>query len=620
MLNFLISSILYLFGPIIFFSLLNVIAVYLIKKDFLFCLPVTMMTGGFVLYFTQFIFKTFKVGYALLFIACVPAIFILIKKRKDEETIKLITGEGLWIFIGIYVVFAILDFGRHFTYEIDEVMHWGKMVRQMQFWDRFYSDPSSTMIAHKDYPPFISLIELLWCEVSGGYSEKSVTFALHAFMGILFGASVYTFVPSDSDRAKAPIKILKGILIALSSAVLMRFFDSFNIFNTIYTDILLSVFAIYLFALVISGQTNDMKKGFIAFVIGCCGLMITKQMGIFFVALACVLYFILSKKKALTLIPLVSSFVVSGIWKAYIKSLGISGQFDLSRIDPSLLLKELFDTESLRGSVTRVFLKQMFNTPLSLGAVEMTFFTSFIIGIVLLIIIYKFGSAFFGSKTVNAVAIVVQLGALAYAGALWVLYMFCFEEPEMASLASYNRYFSSYLLFQFGIYLLILLGAFAGRRFGVINTCTWCIILGILICVAGPLNLTCLMPQGLRLEPLNDYRYRSERIGQKVEPGALVFIVSTYNDNNIMYTQYYLDDITFDVRHPHPEMINIPDGDPEWDVVRDDISTSDYVYVFDTTDTIQNEVGVYAATGSLDDERLYKVDHTGDGFSLVLAE
>jgi hypothetical protein len=215
---------------------------------------------------------------------------------------------------------------------------------------------------------------------------------------------------------------------------------------------------------------------------------------------------------------------------------------------------------------------------------------------------------------------VIELGAFAYAGALWVLYMFCFEEPEMASLASYDRYMSSYLLFQFGIYLLIMLGILSGRRFGVVNTGTWCLILCALIIAAGPLNLTCLMPQGLRLEPLADYRYRSERIGQKVESGSLVFIVSTYNDNNIMYTQYYLDDITFDVRHPHPEMINIPAGDSEWDVVREDISTSDYVYVFDTTDTIQSEIGIYADEGQFESERLYKVEAADGGFMLQLMD
>lgn len=620
MMHFLVSSILYIIGPVIFFTLLNILAVHLMKKDFLFCMPVTMMTGGIVLYLTQYIFRTFNAGFILLLAACIPAILIIIKKHKDEDTMKLIFGEGFLVFIGIYIVFAILDFGRHFTYEIDEVMHWGKMVRQMQFWDRFYSDPSSTMIAHKDYPPFISLVELLWCKVSGGYSEKAVTFALHAFMGILFGSSVYMFVPANSDRAKAPVKILKGIIIALSSAVLMRLFDSYSIFNTIYTDILLSVFAIYLFALIISGEVKDTKRGFVAFVLGCGSLMITKQMGIFFVMAACVLYFVISKKKILTVLPVAAGLLTSGIWKIYISSLGIKGQFDLSLINPSVLLREVFDSESLRGMVTRSFVKQMFNMPLSLGPVQMTYFTAFIIGIGLLIIIFKFGSAFYGSKTVNAVAIVIQAGALFYAGALWLLYMFCFETPEMGSLASYDRYMSSYLLFQFGVYLIMLLGILAGRRFGIVNTGTWCLILCVLVLVTGPVNLSCLMPQGLRLEPLADYRYRSERIGQKVEAGSLVFIVSTYNDNNIMYTQYYLDDITFDVRHPHPEMCNIPAGDPEWDVVREDIASSDYVYVFDTTDTIQSEVGIYAADGQFDNERLYKVKATDGGFTLQLMD
>ena len=397
-------------------------------------------------------------------------------------------------------------------------------------------------------------------------------------------------------------------------------FDSFDIFNPIYTDILLSVFAIYLFALIISGEANDVKRGFAAFALGCGALMITKQMGIFFVALACILYLILSKKKIFTVIPVAAGIITSGIWKIYIGSLGLKGQFDLSLINPALLIRELFDSDSLRGKVTRTFIRQMFNMPLSLGPVQLTYFTAFIIGIGILLIIFKTGSAFLGNKKINTVAAIIQLGAIAYAGTLWLLYMFCFEESEMGSLASYDRYMSSYLLFMFGVYLLMLLGIYAGRHFGVVNTGTWCLILCVLVLIVGPVNLSCLMPQGIRLEPLEDYRYRSERIGQKVEAGSLVFIVSSYNDNNIMYTQYYLDDITFDVRHPHPEMCNIPAGDPEWDVVREDIASSDYVYVFDTTDTIQSEVGIYASDGQFDNERLYKVTATDGGFTLDLTD
>ena len=51
--------------PIIYFILANGLLVLISKKSFGKCLPVTMMINAFVYFFSQVIFRTFKVGFVV---------------------------------------------------------------------------------------------------------------------------------------------------------------------------------------------------------------------------------------------------------------------------------------------------------------------------------------------------------------------------------------------------------------------------------------------------------------------------------------------------------------------------------------------------------------------------
>ena len=72
----------------------------------------------------------------------------------------------------------IIDYGRHFTHW-DELMHWGKMTQEMLRLDKFYTDPASELLVHKYYPPGVPIFEMLWCRMSGGWSEAGQTMSLH---------------------------------------------------------------------------------------------------------------------------------------------------------------------------------------------------------------------------------------------------------------------------------------------------------------------------------------------------------------------------------------------------------------------------------------------------------
>ena len=75
-------------------------------------------------------------------------------------------SNGFYAFILVYIVFLFLDAGRSFS-KWDDLMHWGKMVKEMFRIDRFYSE-SNLLQIHKDYPPFMQLFEYVWCRFGGG--------------------------------------------------------------------------------------------------------------------------------------------------------------------------------------------------------------------------------------------------------------------------------------------------------------------------------------------------------------------------------------------------------------------------------------------------------------------
>ena len=92
-------------------------------------------------------------------------------KNDRKQNAELIFSIGLISFISIYVLYIILDYKRRFT-TFDEWYHWGMMVKESLRLDKFYSVAESNLHIHKDYPPFISILEVIFCKFSGGYSES----------------------------------------------------------------------------------------------------------------------------------------------------------------------------------------------------------------------------------------------------------------------------------------------------------------------------------------------------------------------------------------------------------------------------------------------------------------
>ena len=199
--------------PVLIYLLFNSAIVVMTKRSFGKCMPLSIMIIPFLLFFSQYFLGTYKVGILISMSVALLAIPLCIIKRKQIER-KNMFSTGSFIFLAIVIFVLIWDYHRHFAI-FDEFYHWGLMVKESLKLDKFYCIDESRLYIHKDYPPFLTLIEVFFCKFAG-YSEGKVSAALHIFvlsMGVLPVAEDIVVIEREK-RKPAPVKaFIIGILL-----------------------------------------------------------------------------------------------------------------------------------------------------------------------------------------------------------------------------------------------------------------------------------------------------------------------------------------------------------------------------------------------------------------------
>ena len=152
---------------------LNALPVFCFRKHFGEAMPFTMMLVPLVMETMQFVTGTFYSGTILLLVSAISGLILLLRKVKESEFRRLFFSAGFSAFLVIFIFVSAWDFQRHFT-DFDEFWHWGMMIKESLRLDRFYCVPQSRMVIHKDYPPFLCMLEVFF-SILGGYSEGLVS-------------------------------------------------------------------------------------------------------------------------------------------------------------------------------------------------------------------------------------------------------------------------------------------------------------------------------------------------------------------------------------------------------------------------------------------------------------
>ncbi len=601
--------------PFVILALTNCWVVFWNKKSFGISLPATLTGTVLLAYFSQLLFHTFNIGIYVCIAVAVSAVILLILKRKDRDFISRCFSEGFFVFLAICLFFLVMDYGRWLS-EWDEYSHWGKMVKEMFRLDRFYSEPQSNLLVHKDYPPFAVIFEMLWCRFSGGYSAGGATMALH----ILGFSMVLPLALEQLNGEKKTGRLQKLISkLAIVAAFLLLIFN-FNHVQpmTIYLDLFLPLFYVSLILMAADRELRRSGFGFTMILLGQFGLIITKQMGLAFVLLVWFFYTMLEalelssegkvsqeKKSGRWVILAVKSLAILitpavsySIWNHYITNLGLTGQFSFEIINVGTIIRILAGGGDYIQHLTYVkFIRALFTTNLGTGIFSMTYASAVLLAFCMLTVLAYLFRTVVHRGEILPYAVLFAVGSAGYAFTMLVLYMFCYSEGEMSVLASYERYMSTYILSEYVILFLLLVRLLARKK---VDVCTYPVALGMLgigLLMAGTGGVSQLMPQ-MFCEKDGDYKEQADEIQRLTPADTEVFLISSHNDVYTYILTYYLDDRRIDKRYLTSNVATWgADNTDYWNAVLNCIREDGYVYLYNVTDEVRDALGQY-----MDDE------------------
>lgn len=440
-----------LFLSIIFYFSLNAILVYFSKQKFESVIPFSFIISAFILYCFGFL-KNLRLGfYAILVAIVVFYLFLIINKNNRKDFYKNYFTIGFTIFLFIFVFIYLLQITRSVNFW-DEFGHWGPMVKESYRLNNFYSISTSRLQRHKDYPPFYTLIEIIWCFLNREYTEGIIyvgytIFTISLFMPLL---SKYD-AKEKKDWIKAILVSLGFLLILITIDYTDNQSDTAHFFNSFYMDWSMAIFVAFTIFHIIFDKNSPISN--VKYCLCFMSLLLMKQMGGPFYLLCLLLLIIrlivfdkeknIKKIYSMLLFSVAIPLLFYLSWKVLIGYLGVSeyAQFKISSIKINNLFNIAKGTggldwqkEAFDNFVYAINNRILITHPFRMNYISYVLFISFFILM-----------SFDNKKEGVAVTAVYLFGSIAYAFAMILLYVFAFGDFEGPQLASFNRYLITYL-------------------------------------------------------------------------------------------------------------------------------------------------------------------------------
>lgn len=577
--------------PFVFFFLLNSFWSILVKRKFGICLPFTLMLSVFVLYWSQFLFSTFDVGYVALWGMAVAApIIYIVSKGKYRGNI---CSFGMYSYIAACMIFFVIDFGKELLVW-DELSHWGMMTKEMCRLDSFYTDGLSRLGVHREYPPFVSLFEVLWCKLSGGFSAMGSTIAVHVMSSCL----LTPYLLEDSEDADQWFtKLGKALLLNIAYVLFILAFDKYGVYLTIYKDFIFAFMFVYAMCLIAFKDIFDDVFSFICFVMVCSALLLTKQMGIAFVLL--IFLYVCLKGVSIKYVCLKCRDILKwgcgllfvavnyGAWSFHTRELASAGQFSLSNISVESFLHSIIGKGSeVQRETFKLYIKALFQKPLYDHLFEMSYISILLFVLLILGGIWYFNKKEFSTRDAMNLGSVFVIGTTGWMFTMLVLYLFTFSEGEMLELASYSRYMSSYVIGE--LLVLLNLGLVLRNKKEKIRLFNVFVLLLVAGMIIYPGKMYDLIPQVLKTNYADEYREHAFVLEKQLEDNSKVFVVSERKNQMQTFVSFYTEDLRVAVSQT--DVLNVGDTVSR-EAVLEELSRNEYIYLIDISERFETEFG-----------------------------
>lgn len=384
----------------------------------------------------------------------------LIKASKERKITKtnLITfleqnGITLLTFSLLFVYLCQYHSPSYFN-EWDEFSHWGDMIKGMFASNRLYCYLEIKNY-HPDYPPLFQCIEWLFCHLSKAYSEVSCYRAVSTFsISLLFPV----LIGIENIDIKRQIKRAALFVVIVLLLISIDYTWLHSILNSICLDMPIGIMAGSTAFLIIS----DIEDNKIAISLLLVSILLTKEIGLAFylalIVLIVVVNIINKNREGLikkTILYVVIPLAFFAAWKIYTSR--ISGQFSLSSIKMTDVFNIVFNNigEQWLLQVKDKFFKYIFIEPiLNVGISYCSFFQISLL--ILFVLFLYFENRKSDIKKASLIIFGILVGIFGFIATMLILYLSCFNKTETLALASFARYFGTFVCYLITLTVLLL--------------------------------------------------------------------------------------------------------------------------------------------------------------------
>ena len=517
-----------------------------------------LCSAVFVLYLFSFADQLRAGFWLLVFLAAFFWILLLISFLKKDPSVqefrKNYFTPGALVFLLAVLWFFLLYRNQGFA-NCDEFMHWGPMVLQTLRNNGFYLT-GDILRVHNDYPPFITLLRVLFCGFNGFvYREPILYIAQSVFYISCFLPLMKKLEFSGKEDLLKSLFVLLSVLLGglwISKTVTAQ--EWALLYSSIYADWPLAALAGAALCYVHTEKNDAFFIASLTLILS--AILLTKQIGICFYMLI-VFYAVVrtalekDRKAFIRLIPAVFLPLLAFLsWSLLLKIREIGGQFVVGNMSFSEAIRESLVGGSYANGIARHYLRELLFRPMTTHPLPLPYFPVALLLAAVMLVCYR--------KNGILLAFTYLMGSAAYAFTILLLYMTSFGSDEAVVLASFDRYMITYLFFGVILLLCCIISFFLEKDSRLLYLLPLVLLLFI-----ETASLNTLLPKAklqqntlrvLLIDPFDDFRSdREELSGLKfeyIESGLNkrsdpdVFL-SELGENDLVYIQNYDDDFYF---------------------------------------------------------------------------
>ena len=431
-------------------SLLNSI---IFKEKFERVLVIGILEMVMITYLFGFLDMRIGLGVSII-LAFLSIPFYLYSNKKQEYSLKELFFTDLFFsFLFLFAIIFMWNIGKKFC-RWDEFSHWGMMAKEMFRLDKYYYLDESVLEYHKEYPPFTTILQYIWCKLCGEYKERhlysaKIIFSLSTFF------PVYSWMLNNKKKIENRLtRLLNIIFVPLLFIVISNLMSmgEASYYRTIYTEGVLCSLVFYAFFSLLEPFKSSCLNIF-NLALTLVALVLTKQMGIYFCALVICGYILLKMvngkfKKTILDIIIIAGIPLScwSLWNTVTSKYVARGQFDSSRfsVDEIIALIQGNGQEYQYITIDNLF-DAILKRPLLLKPIHLSYIAIVLIFVIIMFLYYRCNKESVSFKKYWVLNIGFVVAAIGYIFVMLILYFFGFSKVESMGLVCYERYMSAML-------------------------------------------------------------------------------------------------------------------------------------------------------------------------------